>query len=1523
MSESTADRNPFERLAEEFAERLRRGEDPAITDYVAQNPEHADEIRELFPEIAAVERCKPARPDLGISSPAVTPARPGGLPEALGDYRILRYLGEGGMGVVYEAVRESLRTNVALKVMHPQFRTRQKYLRRFHTEARSAARLHHTNIVSVFDYGVHDGVCYYAMQYIAGQTLDKVLADVRQLRREEAASLTGDTATLAFNTEERPRPGERGNGRGAGHPVSKGLQQTVTLGLLTGGWSTTPPPDGSLALDRLSRPMASAATGDANPTEDPAARLDLRTVRTVGNENDPAGARAFPAGFKLAPTQALSVAVDEPPPGCKDTPGCEPLEPVGSTSTLTGKIDARYYREVARLGAQVACALAYAHERHILHRDIKPPNLILDAMGNLWITDFGLAKFEDGEDASQSQDLVGTLRYMAPERFRSESNPQCDIYALGATLYEMLTFRPPFEGKDQLDLIRRIEKDAPTPPRQLERGIPHDLETIVLKALAKNPGDRFQSADGMADELRRFVDGRPIRSRSIPAYQRFWRWCKRNPGLAAANISAAVLTTVLAIVSTLAAWTYREQRNEIGHNLTRITASEAGSRRARTEAREELFKALLDRARAGRFSHRMGQRFDSLDALEQASRIGRELNLAPEKFESLRDEAIACLALPDLKAVGRAIAAPPNALTFAFDATLRRYALRFRDGTISVRRVADDQEIAHFQAPADREFWGFGLSPDGRYLATTHSPGEALTVWDVDRKAVAVNEPGPTHGHSARFSPDSRRIVLVNVKSRELLVYDLATGQTSRRWPVPGQTGPLAFRPDGAQIAAIDTETKSPACRILEEKTGRLVQAFPLRVPAEAVAWSPDGTMLATAGGHPDSKIDLWDAVTGVRRATLEGHDNGGLRTSFHPAGTLLASNGWESRLRLWDPIQGRPLFSLSGGSLIEFSRDGRIVHQIAGQLTTYQAEPALEYRTLAHAAREPMDYCLPSIRHDGRILAVGSDRGAVLWDLALGTELAFLPIGSAGGVMFEPSGDLITCGDIGVQRWPVHLDRDRGEFRIGPPQRLPLPVTDGGFDQDRSGRLVAVAAHRYAYVATAERTIRVGPLDDCRGVSVSPDGQWLATINHLHAGAQIWRISNLTKVAELPTGVRFSPDGKWLVARWFVGDARPLRVWEVGTWREETRSSEAGENGWFSPDGRIVVVVDPSRIIRLVELATGRTLARLESPDLPGVYSLAFSRDGSRLVFTTKDRPTPCVHVWDLRAIRKHLFRLGLDWDAPAYSEDDPADPKAPPLPALQVDYGPLAEHLQHFNEHDEVLVERYTARLQSDPNDADAYHHRAHALASRRRFPEAIADLDQAIRLRPKDAHLRDVRGRIHASLKQYEPAIADLEAALAMKSDQPQLQQNLAQLCNNRAWELANGPAPRHDLKRALTLAQRAVELVPDEGTFLNTMGVVLFRTGRYAEAIATLERSLAAGRGRSDAFDLFFLAMARCSLGQMAQARADFDRALRWQRDGPSSRQPGSSSELAAFQAEADAALAGPGVDLPDDVFATPR
>ncbi len=1145
--------------------------------------------------------------------------------------------------------------------------------------------------------------------------------------------------------------------------------------------------------------------------------------------------------------------------------------------------------------------MEYAHRRGVLHRDIKPSNLLFDALGNVWVTDFGLAKLEAGDDLSQSRELVGTLRYMAPERFRGTSDRRGDIYSLGATLYELLALRPPFEETDQIRLMELIRNDAPTAPRRLDRKIPRDLETIVLKALARDPKDRFGSAGELADELRRFVEGRPIRSRPVSFVERFWRWCKRDPWLAGANIAAAILTTALAIVSTWAAWVYRSQRDQIGSDYVLIQQGE-------TETRKNLFDALLASARATRYSRQVGHRFDALKSLERAQQIARELRLPRDRLDRLRDEAIACLALPDLKPTEWSISRPTGMDSITFDLTMTRYAMRFRDGTILVRLVADDQEIAKFQAQFDSECWIFRFSPDGRYLATAHSPGSALTVWDVDRRAIALEDPRRIW-RGAGFSPDSRRIAVAH-EDGELLVYDLATGRPDRRWP--WNASRVAFRADGAQIAVIDNEPKPPPCRILEGETGRLVRMFPLQAVADDVAWSPDGSMLATPSF--DFKIDLWDATSGTRRATLEGHDNSGLVASFHPAGTLLASDGFEGRLRLWDAILGQPVLSLNGNSDTQFSRDGRILVWLDDKLTMHQVDPALSYRTSAHASDEPMDYANPSIRHDGRVLAVGSNRGAVLWDLARGTELTVLPIGNAWQVMFEPSGDLLTSGDIGVQRWPVHLDRERGKFQIGPPRPLTLPAGLGAIAEDRSSRIVAKANSDYAYVATPLRTIRVGPLDDCRSVAVSPDGQWLATGTH-GRGAQVWRIQDATKVAELPidggTGVSFSPDGKWLVA----GNPQ-RRLWEVGTWREKRPITDVG--GCFSPDSRLVVAVDRNQVLRLVELDTGRTLARLESPDLCSVAAVALSPDGSRLVVTTKDRPSPAVHVWDLRAIRKDLAGRGLDWDAPAYSEDTPANPSAPPLPPLQVDFGKLAQHIEHFTELPTALIERYSARLQSDPNNADAYHHRAHALAKLNRSSEAIDDWTQAIRLRRGDAHYRAMRGVIYLDLNQLDPAIVDLEAALALNPDQYLVREWLAKSCNGRAWELANGPEPRRELDRAVALGRRAADLVPGDAMSLNTLGVALYRSGRYDEAIDTLERSLAAGRGQTDAFDLFFLAMAHHRLGHRADARTHFDRALRWLGDHKALDERWAEA-LTGFRAEAEAVLARSAGELPEDVF----
>ncbi len=407
-------------IVREYVESLERGGHPNLEDYVARCPELSEAVRACLEGVNLVHRSAQtsASRDALTWHNAVGPSA-----EPLGDFRILRELGRGGMGVVYEAVQISLNRRVALKVLPFTATMHPRQLQRFLNEAQAAALLHHPHIVPVFAVGCDRGVHYYAMQLIEGLSLAELLSSLRH---------------------------------------DAGLDDSV------GSYSA----------------LAS------------------------GSHPDPA--EAIPP--KPAP-ETMAVFSSQL-----------------STERSSGRSD--YFRTIARFGLQAAEALSYAHEVGIVHRDIKPGNLLIDARGKLWVTDFGLAQVRSSGDLTQTGDLVGTLRYMSPEQVQGDRailDQRTDVYSLGATLYELATLRPMFVAGSRGALLNRVIHEDPPAPRTLNRALPAELDTIILKAISKSQHDRYATAQDFADDLRRFLENQPIRARRPTLADHVRKWSRRHP----------------------------------------------------------------------------------------------------------------------------------------------------------------------------------------------------------------------------------------------------------------------------------------------------------------------------------------------------------------------------------------------------------------------------------------------------------------------------------------------------------------------------------------------------------------------------------------------------------------------------------------------------------------------------------------------------------------------------------------------------------------------------------------------------------------------------------------------------------------------------------------------------------------------------------------------------------------------------------------------------------------------------------
>lgn len=470
--------------------------------FIAQHPDFANELREFISLQTGIERVAaplrvaaypyseadktwPWTPELSPDSTEKVRTDGPSTFRQLGEFRLIREIGRGGMGVVYEAEQLTLRRKVALKVLPFAAAIDPRRLQRFKNEALAAANLRHDNIVAIYGVGSELGVHYYAMQLVEGQSLSELISD---LKLQKLASTSGD--------RERANP-----------------------------------------------PMEVPTAGSTVVIEE-------RTVdrRSSTEENS----------FQHT---------------------------VGSR---------RYFRWVATLGRKSALALHYAHEVGIVHRDIKPANLLIDSRGEIWITDFGLAQIAGDTGLTVSGEILGTLRYASPEQVRALPgivDQRTDIYSLAATLYELLTLRPIFDGNDRNDLLKQIADSEPIPPRQHNPNIPNELETILLKGLSKSPSDRYFTAQDFADDLKRFLDDKPIHARRPTRIERARKWLRRHPSFV---IAGTLLLTMITVGSLIASAVIHGKQLELeqAYHRERLRADEAESQyRLARRSVDELFRA--------------------------------------------------------------------------------------------------------------------------------------------------------------------------------------------------------------------------------------------------------------------------------------------------------------------------------------------------------------------------------------------------------------------------------------------------------------------------------------------------------------------------------------------------------------------------------------------------------------------------------------------------------------------------------------------------------------------------------------------------------------------------------------------------------------------------------------------------------------------------------------------------------------------------------------------------------------------
>jgi WD40 repeat protein/serine/threonine protein kinase/tetratricopeptide (TPR) repeat protein len=1117
----------------------------------------SDEIVECLPRILD------HRLDAGDVLTGLTGERAANAPEpateSWGEFRIVREIGRGGMGVVCEAFQGSLNRHVALK-----FLPEHGDLARFRREARAAGRLHHTNIVPVFGVGEQNRRHFYVMQYIAGRGLDVVLkernvgAGVEKRGLEPARVPSGVVARLfaPLRIAHLFAPLRRGG---------------------EGGWS------------------ARGGTGD----------------RTAG----------------------CAVGFDG--------------------------------RETARIGLQAAEALAYAHAQGVIHRDIKPSNLLLDEQGTVWVTDFGLAQDQsDTVTLTHTGDFVGTLRYAAPERITGQGDARADIYGLGVTLYELVCGRPAYAAEDRAMLLHQVLHDDPPPPRTICPRIARDLETIVLKAMERGSDARYQTADALAEDLRRFLADRTILARRVSLWERTVRWSRRNKAVASL-LAALVLVFLAGFAGVTVQWRRADgesiRANAEAVRANRLAQAEKEARAAesklRIEAQAEVasrdFDRALDLAQKGDVDYGLLWMAQALaEAPPERAEFARmaRRNLAAWESQVPRRAVLnhgAELTSASFRPDGRVIMTTGRATARLWD-------------TASGRSLSPP--LVHPDLGVRSEF-----SPDGRLVATLCNDG-GVRIWNTGTGQLA----GPILVHRAgHVDGEWRDGLAFSRDGRLLLSYGLAAGAklwdvaTRRRIDLPKEadtSGLAHFSPDGNRLLLVHGDFKT--MRICDLSTRSLDRPT---IQGDDLGWarfSPDGRLVGP--GEADGVWRLWDAATGQAVASLPGVTQKVVGTAFSHDGRLVVLSSLDGMAGIWDVAKGRlrgvPLRHRDSVRIASFSPDGRLILTSSSDGTAQLWDVATN-RPLGAPLRHRGAVREASFSSDGRLVLTPCEDGtAQVWEIGRG-DLTAIPATAARPADAQPSTQRRTPN----RNATFNLDGSRAVLASGRTARL--IETDTGQPIGRpmihrwakdmavvlspDGRLVATSGHDVGWAdgGSTWTTCRVWDADTCRPTSpllphtnyvsalaFSPDSRMLAT-GDFSGAVHLWNAQTGAMIGRpfaagaIVITVAFSPDGRLLAAGTAGPTVYQAALWDLGSGR--ARGEPVRFHDWarllaFSPDSADLAVAAHDGLVQIIETATGRVKAVLRH-DGP-LRGVAFTPDGRFILTNNSYVAGGSARLWDAR---------------------------------------------------------------------------------------------------------------------------------------------------------------------------------------------------------------------------------------------------------------------------------------------------